>query len=52
MFPGAVSFGPAPPGAPYRGHAPDESIGLSTLELLTRAIREATLRLDALDAGH
>lgn len=32
--------------------AGDESIDLATLELLTRAILEATLRLDAIEAGH
>jgi predicted dipeptidase len=48
LFPGAVSFGPALPGQPYRGHAPDEAIELSTLKLLLRANLEAVLRLDPL----
>jgi dipeptidase D len=48
LFPGAVSFGPALPGQPYRGHAPDESIDLSTLDLTLRANLEAVLRLDPL----
>lgn len=48
LFPGAVSFGPALPGQPYRGHAPDEAIELATLELITRANLEAVLRLDPL----
>ncbi|HVE86303.1 MAG TPA: M20/M25/M40 family metallo-hydrolase, partial [Myxococcales bacterium] len=46
LFPGAVSFGPELPGKTYRGHAPDEAIELSTLELLTRAALEVVLRLD------
>jgi len=46
LFPGAVSFGPALPGTPYRGHVADEYIEVSTLDLLTRMLYEATLRLD------
>jgi len=46
LFQGAVSFGPELPGKTYRGHAPDEAIDLSTLDLLTRAAVEAVLRLD------
>jgi len=46
LFQGAVSFGPELPGKTYRGHAPDEAIELSTLDLLTRAAVEAVLRLD------
>ncbi len=38
LFPGAVSFGPSLPGKPYRGHAPDESIELRSLEILTRSL--------------
>lgn len=45
LFPGAVSFGPAFPGHPYRGHAPDEYIELDALEHTTLMILEATLRL-------
>ncbi len=45
LFPGAVSFGPAFPGQPYRGHAPDEYITLDALEQTTIMIMEATLRL-------
>lgn len=47
LFPGAVSFGPELPGKTYRGHAPDEAIELSTLEVMTKASLEAVLRLDA-----
>jgi dipeptidase D len=46
LFQGAVSFGPELPGRTYRGHAPDEAIELSTLDLLTRAALEVVLRLD------
>lgn len=49
LFPGAVSFGPELPGETYRGHAPDESIKLPTLDLLTRAAVEVVLRLDGRD---
>jgi dipeptidase D len=45
LFPGAVSFGPALPGAPYSGHAPDEFITTHALRLVTRATMEAALRL-------
>lgn len=45
LFPGAVSFGPAMPDAPYTGHAPDESIEVAALERLSRMILAATLRL-------
>ncbi|MCK6550694.1 Sapep family Mn(2+)-dependent dipeptidase [Myxococcota bacterium] len=48
LFPGAVSFGPALVGRPYRGHAPDEYIELDALRLLATLLFEATLRLDAL----
>lgn len=47
LFPGAVSFGPALPGRPYRGHAPDEYVELEALRLLGRVLLEATLALDA-----
>jgi acetylornithine deacetylase/succinyl-diaminopimelate desuccinylase-like protein len=50
LFPGAVSFGPALPGDPYRGHAPDEYIELGTLDLLTEMLLDAALRLDAIAA--
>lgn len=45
LFPGAVSFGPAMPDAPYTGHAPDEYIEVAALERLSRMILAATLRL-------
>ena len=51
LFPGAVSFGPELPGKTYRGHAPDEAIELSTLDLLTRATLEVVLRMDGRDSG-
>jgi acetylornithine deacetylase/succinyl-diaminopimelate desuccinylase-like protein len=40
-----VSFGPCPPGEPYRGHGGDEFIELDALDLTVRALFEATLRL-------
>jgi len=45
LFPGAVSFGPELPGHTYRGHAPDEWIELETLDLYSRMILDAALRL-------
>ena len=51
LFPGAVSFGPALPGKPYRGHAPDEYIELDALRLTLRATLEATLRLAAAEGS-
>jgi acetylornithine deacetylase/succinyl-diaminopimelate desuccinylase-like protein len=48
LFPGAVSFGPALPGRPYRGHAPDEYLEIDSLSLLLRTTFEAALALDAL----
>lgn len=50
LFPGAVSFGPALPGHPYRGHAPDEYIEIDAIRVLTRVLLEATFRLDAIGA--
>lgn len=41
LFPKAVDFGPALPGEPYSGHAPDESISLETLGAGTRMLAEA-----------
>lgn len=46
LFPGAVSFGPALPKTPYRGHAPDEYLELSSLEVMLKTQLEAVLRLD------
>ena len=46
LFPGAVSFGPAMPGHPYRGHAPDEYITTDALRFVGQAVLEAMLRLD------
>lgn len=46
LFPGAVSFGPALPHTPYRGHAPDEYLELSALEVMLKTQLEAVLRLD------
>ena len=46
LFPGAVSFGPALPKTPYRGHAPDEYLELSALEVMLKTQLEAVLRLD------
>lgn len=50
LFPGAVSFGPALPGRPYVGHAPDEYIELSTLSFQLRVLMEAAVQLDGLAA--
>ncbi|MDQ3265308.1 MAG: Sapep family Mn(2+)-dependent dipeptidase [Myxococcota bacterium] len=50
LFPGAVSFGPALPGRPYVGHAPDEYIELSTLSFQLRVLLEAAVQLDGLAA--
>jgi predicted dipeptidase len=47
LFPGAVSFGPALPGRPYRGHAPDEYVELDALALMMKSTLEAVLRLRA-----
>ncbi len=47
LFPGAVSFGPSFPGRPYRGHAPDEYVELSTLKSLAAMLLEATVKLSA-----
>jgi predicted dipeptidase len=49
LFPGAVSFGPSIPGEQYRGHAPDEFIQVRALELMTKTLLEAAIRLDALE---
>lgn len=46
LFPGAVSFGPALPKSPYRGHAPDEYLELSALDLMLKTQLEAVLALD------
>ena len=48
LFPGAVSFGPALPGRPYRGHAPDEYVELDALALMGKTTLEAVLQLSAL----
>lgn len=48
LFPGAVSFGPGLPGLPYRGHAADEAIEVSTLGFQTRVLFEAVVRLEPL----
>ncbi len=45
LFPGAVDFGPALPGEPYTGHAPDESIALSTLDSTAQMLAEALYAL-------
>ncbi len=45
LFPGAVSFGPAIPGRPYRGHAPDEYVELEALQLMLDTTFQAVLRL-------
>jgi predicted dipeptidase len=45
LFPGAVSFGPAMPGRPYRGHAPDEYIDLDVLDGLVQMLFESSVRL-------
>ncbi|MBI3182354.1 MAG: hypothetical protein HYZ28_09445 [Myxococcales bacterium] len=45
LFPGAVDFGPSFPGEPYAGHAPDESISLSSLREAVLMLGEATYRL-------
>ena len=50
LFPGAVSFGPSLPGKPYRGHAPNESIELATLDATLQMLFEAALRLGAAPA--
>ncbi len=50
LFPGAVDFGPALPGEQYTGHAPDESIALSTLSATAQMLAEALYVL-ALKAG-
>lgn len=47
LFPGAVTFGPALPGRPYRGHAPDEYVELDALALMNRTTMEAVRRLSA-----
>lgn len=49
LYPGAVSFGPALPGRPYRGHAPDESVEVDTLGLMLRLNLAAILALDGLE---
>jgi acetylornithine deacetylase/succinyl-diaminopimelate desuccinylase-like protein len=45
LFPGAVDFGPAFPGEPYTGHAPDESIALTTLSATTEMLAQALYAL-------
>jgi predicted dipeptidase len=45
LFPRAVDFGPNLPGEAYTGHAPDESISLSTLDALTGMLSELLCRL-------
>ncbi len=45
LFPGAVSFGPAIPGRPYRGHAPDEYVELEALQLMLDTTFQAVSRL-------
>jgi acetylornithine deacetylase/succinyl-diaminopimelate desuccinylase-like protein len=50
VFPGAVSFGPALPGKPYRGHAPDEYIELDALSLILRTSLAAAIELDRIDS--
>jgi acetylornithine deacetylase/succinyl-diaminopimelate desuccinylase-like protein len=45
LFPRAVDFGPNLPGEAYTGHAPDESISLSTLDELTGMLSELLWRL-------
>jgi dipeptidase D len=45
LFPGAVDFGPALPGRPYRGHAPDEYIDYDALVLTTKMLFDAVLVL-------
>lgn len=47
LFPGAVSFGPALPGKPYRGHAPDEYIELEQLRMMLALNLEAIVALDS-----
>jgi acetylornithine deacetylase/succinyl-diaminopimelate desuccinylase-like protein len=42
LFPGAVDFGPSLPGEPYAGHAPDESISLANLALMSNLLAEAS----------
>ena len=46
LFAGGVDFGPALPGAPYRGHAPDEYIELRLLGLAAQMYFDAVLALD------
>lgn len=45
LFKGAVDFGPAFPGEPYTGHAPDESISIGNLETLTLMLADAMYEL-------
>jgi dipeptidase D len=45
LFPGAVDFGPAMPGRPYRGHAPDEYIDTDVLTLTTKMVFDAVVTL-------
>lgn len=42
LFPGAVDFGPSLPGEPYAGHAPNESISLANLTLMSNLLAEAS----------
>jgi len=42
LFPGAVDFGPSLPGESYAGHAPNESISLSNLSLMSDLLAQAT----------
>lgn len=42
LFPGAVDFGPNLPGTSYAGHAPNESISLDNLRMMTQLLAEST----------
>jgi dipeptidase D len=48
VWPGAVDFGPSLPGEEYSGHAPDESIKLTTLDATAAMLADA-LRILAIE---